>query len=431
MAFPGGVLGTGEFDSFEITVSKQQIFQDARWTPVAAGLGSGNWNNGNNWDSDSAPGQIPNVNTVNVELGDGNATFGPATVYNNSAVTIRSLTFNSPNKYAVSGAGSITLEPYSSHATDPTATFINVNSGAHEIQLKMGLSSTASTTNNRINALPGTRLDINNSFDLNGKTMTIQGGGTVNFNNNIDLPTSGTILVSGGVLGGSGRINGTVTNGDASNPGTVSPGTSIGTLTIEGTGSGTAYSQAASGILKIELGGTGAGQFDVLNVIGGNASLRGKVDVSLADGYVPQINDTWEIIKVSGGILSTGFALDASDSPYYSLTVSSANHNVILKLIANPMTGVIGDYNGDNKVDAADYTVWRDHLGTSFVLTNRDPANSGNVSAADYTAWKSHFGQTSPGSGAGGVSLAVPEPATVLLLVLGTVMAGISSRRRL
>src|SRR5262249_46025955 len=40
----------------------------------------------------------------------------------------------------------------------------------------------------------------------------------------------------------------------------------------------------------------------------------------------------------------------------------------------------IGDYNNDGKVDAADYTVWRDHLGQSFALQNRDPLNTGPIS---------------------------------------------------
>ena len=78
---------------------------------------------------------------------------------------------------------------------------------------------------------------------------------------------------------------------------------------------------------------------------------------------------------------------------------------------------MLGDYNGNNIVDAADYTVWRDHLGQAFTLPNRDPTNSGNVNQQDYTFWKGRFGAT---SGAGALSGgAVPEPATGLLALLG------------
>jgi hypothetical protein len=66
-----------------------------------------------------------------------------------------------------------------------------------------------------------------------------------------------------------------------------------------------------------------------------------------------------------------------------------------------------GDFNGDNKVDAADYSVWRDGLGGAYT-------------AADLAIWKAHFGE-SLGSGSeslGGAS-AVPEPAAVWLLLVG------------
>ena len=60
--------------------------------------------------------------------------------------------------------------------------------------------------------------------------------------------------------------------------------------------------------------------------------------------------------------------------------------------------GLVGDYNESGTVDAADYTRWRDNLGTSNPLPNRDSANAGPISQADYTSWKSRFGQTGGGS---------------------------------
>jgi hypothetical protein len=81
---------------------------------------------------------------------------------------------------------------------------------------------------------------------------------------------------------------------------------------------------------------------------------------------------------------------------------------------------LIGDYNEDNVVNAADYTVWRNHLGAAGdTLPNRDPDNgSGPISSADYASWKSNFGAT-PGSGAGAAGAsAVPEPSTLALAVI-------------
>jgi glucose/arabinose dehydrogenase len=51
-----------------------------------------------------------------------------------------------------------------------------------------------------------------------------------------------------------------------------------------------------------------------------------------------------------------------------------------------------GDYNNNGKVDAADYTVWRDHLGMEAVLPN-DPT-PGMIDPEDYDTWKDHFGGT-------------------------------------
>ncbi len=55
-----------------------------------------------------------------------------------------------------------------------------------------------------------------------------------------------------------------------------------------------------------------------------------------------------------------------------------------------------GDYNGDGNVDAADYTVWRDNLGSTSNL-DADGDGSGTVDAADYTVWTSNFGDSGEG----------------------------------
>ena len=72
--------------------------------------------------------------------------------------------------------------------------------------------------------------------------------------------------------------------------------------------------------------------------------------------------------------------------------------------------GVPGDYNGNGKVDAADYVLWRD----GAPLQN-EGETTGSTTPEDYTFWRSHFGNTS-GAGAGiGSSSAVPEPTSLLL----------------
>ncbi len=54
----------------------------------------------------------------------------------------------------------------------------------------------------------------------------------------------------------------------------------------------------------------------------------------------------------------------------------------------------LGDYNSDDVVNLADYSVWRDSLGAEVDLPNRDPANGGVVGVDDYDSWKENFGAT-------------------------------------
>ena len=87
-----------------------------------------------------------------------------------------------------------------------------------------------------------------------------------------------------------------------------------------------------------------------------------------------------------------------------------------------------GDYNNNGSVDAADYVVWKKAEGTNTDLPN-DGTLTGTVGAGHYNLWRANFGQPS-GSGAGSVAEAgVPEPATVVMLLIGGVIVALSRRR--
>jgi hypothetical protein len=86
------------------------------------------------------------------------------------------------------------------------------------------------------------------------------------------------------------------------------------------------------------------------------------------------------------------------------------------------------DFDGSGTVDAADYTIWRDHLGLTGSATQLTGDANGdlNVDNTDYDLWKAAFG-TMPGSG-GLAAVGVPEPSTALLALLG--VAGLAGGRR-
>ncbi len=88
--------------------------------------------------------------------------------------------------------------------------------------------------------------------------------------------------------------------------------------------------------------------------------------------------------------------------------------------VTTPPPSLLGDFNGDWIVDAADYVVWRNSLGANVVRwSGADASGNGKIDVDDYLLWKLHFGDTSPATLQGGI--AVPEPGS-----LGLVLAGLS-----
>jgi hypothetical protein len=87
-----------------------------------------------------------------------------------------------------------------------------------------------------------------------------------------------------------------------------------------------------------------------------------------------------------------------------------------------------GDYNNNGVVDAADYVVWRNTLGSTT-----EPAADGNhdnkIDAADYAIWRSNFGRASTGSGSLIGAMAVPEPAAWVLFT-AAILSAFTARKR-
>ena len=136
---------------------------------------------------------------------------------------------------------------------------------------------------------------------------------------------NGAVAVdAGATLRGHGTVVGNVVNAGA-----VSPGGSIGVLTVAGN-----YTQAPTGTLNIEVTpATTAGVgYDQLQV-GGQASLAGALAVQVDSGnYVPGAR--YDLVHAAGGVSGrfASVAYSAAFSPYLTPTVSYAAGDVYLSL---------------------------------------------------------------------------------------------------
>jgi len=147
---------------------------------------------------------------------------------------------------------------------------------------------------------------------------------------------------------------------------------------------------------------------------------------------------SYEYDPESGDFIIQSRQLTANNSPQSEnqfgelLSLTDTNFYFAWVDFTNPLAptapSLPGDYNDNGVVDAADYTVWRDKLGTTDDLPNDDIG--GTIGNDHYTQWKTNFGNSS-GSGAGMLGgAAVPEPSTIALGgLLGALVAGGLRRR--
>jgi fibronectin-binding autotransporter adhesin len=239
------------------------------------------------------------------------------------------------------------------------------------------------TSTGKLNVGEG-NLDVFGSVTNNG-TIGIQGGRSIYFFGNVS---------------GSGSYTGI---GTAVFLAAVSPGSSPASVSFGGN-----VDLASTATLNMELGGTTPGsQFDQLRVTG-QLALGGALQVSLINSFAPLAGQTFDILDWGG--------LDGTFASINLPTLTGLTWNISQLYTTGAISvGLAGDYNSNGVVDAADYVVWRNGLGTIYTQN-------------DYNIWRAHFGQ--PSSSGVGVSTnaAVPEPATWVLCAAALVLIVVRNR---
>jgi hypothetical protein len=263
--------------------------------------------------------------------------------------------------------------------TGGTAIAFDNTSSSNTVDLKPGATITGSLVGSgnddtvRLSGVSGS-----GSFDLNKiaggfSSLTKVEGSTWTVTGTFDDPNAATIVVNGALLV-NGTIAGGVTVGTSftetlpvpppvlggtgsvgnvlvQDKGILAPGVGAGTLTVTGN-----LTMSAGSILNIEIGGGGAGQFDVLNV-NGTATDTGAIELgaatltgSLISGFTPSLGQVFKIIDNAGSDaigspfngISEGAAVNFAGRTFTVSYVGGDGNDVTLTAVGNGAPGLTG-----------------------------------------------------------------------------------------
>ncbi len=308
-------LAATNIGSQVINVSAQGYSGQSVWNTDAGG----SWNNFDNWD---VPGGTPGVDGV-LSINDtamfGNAISTARTVnLNGQSPELTSMTFsNASASYTLAQGtgGSVTM------GTAGNAGVITNAAGTHSVSAAVSLAR-----NTTAGVAAGSKLAlgaVNGSSSLSktgAGTLAITGTGNLSGATTVETGTlvvngsiasSDVTVQSGALLGGSGTVGGTTVEAG----GTINPGNSPGTLTING-----------------DLVWSGGGNYDwqIFNASGSGGSsdgwdllnITGALDLSsLSSGSKFNIN-MWSLATVSPD--SNGNAIGFNNTQSYRWTIATA-----------------------------------------------------------------------------------------------------------
>ena len=151
------------------------------------------------------------------------------------------------------------------------------------------------------------------------------------------------------------------------------------------------------------------------------------VPISDGDGIamLAQINDFGgrATTQLSGDFAIVQWRFKATAWAYATTEMPSIELNTLVRLL--------GDFNGDGVVDAADYTVWRNSLGQVGSGLAADADGNNVVDEYDYLVWKLTYGLVvDPPLGSSGLAEIVPEPSSLFLWMIASLWSWTRASRR-
>ena len=171
----------------------------------------------------------------------------------------------------------------------------------------------------------------------------------------------------------------------------------------------------------IDLAGDLTTFYDRLTV-GNDASIDGTLQVTLRDGFEPELGDDFLVLDTNDGLdgtfanallpdLNDGLMWNMDYSPF-ALTLSVVEDTV--------------DANGDGFHNGADFLALQQGYGLPAPAPG-DITGDGLVTGDDFEKWQAAYGSAVPGPIAG--LQAVPEPAALTMLLAALVLWSPRSRK--
>lgn len=296
-----------------------------------------------------------------------------------------------------------------------------------------------------------------------GQTLTVQEGGVLG--NFFEMVEGSTLTIDGGILGENAAVVGGSINLNSGRINRALVGGIGSVVNISGGSTGNQFEAQAGSTFNVSGGDIGSG-FEALDGSVINISGGAFEEELIADGGTLNITggdlgpdfevNSGSVVNISGGtigtdvrfesgsqinLFGTGFMIDGSPVTFPAQDVASEAFDSVLSgvfadgtpfsfdfagddllssgarlTLATPFASP-GDYNGDGRVDAADYTIWRDAIDRGSVNLAADGNRDGQITEADYEVWRDNFrGQALTSTSA---ATAIPEPATLAMLCLG------------
>ncbi len=208
-----------------------------------------------------------------------------------------------------------------------------------------------------------------------------QTGGLFDITGDVSGSADFPLLISGGVLVGTGKIQGDVIN----DGGVVAAGYSPGSITINGN-----YTQTSNSTLNMEIGGTSPGTgYDQL-VINGSASLAGTINLISYNNYLPPVGASFKLITYYSvaGSFNTINGLTPSNDRRYNVTQAPTYFlaSVVASEVASaaPVIGPISDHSidEDTATGAIAFTVNDSDTDPNTLTVTATSSNSALVPAS-------------------------------------------------